>query len=92
MFTTHRMHMPPKRGRPMKPEGSGDETTKMVRLANDVAEMIGWIVKVDGGTAAQLLDPLIRAPIQARYRQIQPQVERIKQALAEAQNRKKDAK
>lgn len=76
--------MPPKRGRPPKEDGSGDAGTRMVRLYNDVADMIGWIVELEGGTAAQLLDPLIRGPIIARFERIKPQVQKIKKARDEA--------
>ncbi len=72
------------RGRPPKENGSGDTKAKMVRLSNDLAGMISWIVKLEGGTASQLLDPLIRGPIQARYAKIKPQVEKIKRAQEEA--------
>lgn len=73
-----------KMGRPPKEDGSGDGKARMVRLQNDIADMISWIVKLEGGTAAQLLDPLIRGPIKARYKRIEPQVKKIKQAQEEA--------
>jgi hypothetical protein len=72
------------RGRPPKDE---DEGTRMVRLYTDLADMIGWIVKLSGKkgyTAAQLVDPLLRPQIVARYDQIKPQVDKIKKAQAEA--------
>lgn len=79
--------MPPKRGRPSKEDSSGDAGTRMVRLYNDVADMVGWIVELEGGTAAQLLDPLIRAAILARYKRIEPQVIKIKKAREEAKRK-----
>lgn len=77
-----------KLGRPTKDDGSGDGKARMVRLQNDMADMISWIVKLEGGTAAQLLDPLIRGPIKARYKRIEPQVKKIKQAQEEARQNK----
>ena len=50
----------------------------MVRMHSDLADMIGWICRVQGGTAALLIDPLVRPQITARYKQIETVVESIK--------------
>ena len=69
-----------KRGRP-----KGDGDTRMVRLNSDLADMIGWIVRIAKKkdatfSAAQLCDPLLRPQIVARYKGIESEVERIKRA------------
>lgn len=74
------------RGRPAKPESEG---TRMVRLQTDLADMIGWIVRItkktdSGFTAAELVDPLLRPQILARYKLIEADVEKIKKAEASA--------
>lgn len=67
-------------GRPPAPEG---EETRMVRLPSDLADMIGWIVKIrkkkdSSYTAAKLCGPLLRPGITSRYKQIEKDVESIK--------------
>jgi hypothetical protein len=79
--------MAKKVGRPRK--GEGEQETKHTRVFMDVAEWIGWIVRIEGGSSAQLLDPLIRSPIGARYKRIEHLVEQVKQAEAEAERLKK---
>ena len=64
------------RGRPTKEEGSAE--TRMIRIHGDLAEMIGWIVELQGLKTANLLDPLLRPAILARYKQIEPEVLAIK--------------
>src|SRR5687767_8270779 len=75
-----RRSMGKKRGRPKLDDGE----TRMVRAYADIADMIGWLVRLEGGTVAGLLDPLIRAPILARYARIQHLVKQIKDAEAQA--------
>ena len=58
----------------------GDEQsdfTRLVRVNADLADMIAWIVRIQGGTAAQLLDPLLRPFVHAKFEQIKPMVEQI---------------
>lgn len=74
------------RGRPAKPEG---EDKKLVKLGADLVEMIGWIVRVTkrerpGYTAADLVDPLLRPQVVARYKLIEDEVKKIKKAEAAA--------
>jgi hypothetical protein len=61
----------------------------MVRLHGDLADMIGWIVRIakkkDANyTAAQLIDPLLRPQIEARFKLIEKDVESIKRSEASA--------
>lgn len=70
------------RGRPKLDDGD----TRMVRAYADVADMIGWIVRVEGGTVAGLIDPLIRAPILARYAKIEHLVRQIQAAEQAAED------
>lgn len=74
------------RGRPPKPD---DEAKKIVKLNADLVEMIGWIVRITkqqrpGYTAAELVDPLLRPQITARYQLIEDDVKKIKKAEASA--------
>ena len=61
------------RGRPKLDEAE----TRMVRVHGDLADMIGWLVRIEGGTVAGLLDPLLRPQLVARYERIRPAVEQI---------------
>lgn len=70
-------------GRPKKSEG--DRGTKHVRLNEDLAEMIGWITRCEGGTSATLCDPLLRPQIEARYAHYSDMIARLKRADAERQ-------
>ena len=81
-------------GRPKNPDGSGDIYARPVRLPKDLAYMIGWICDLHKPrpgepklTAAALIAPLIRGPIEARYAIIKPQVEKIKKARKEAEEK-----
>lgn len=70
-------------GRPRDGEEKG---SKLIRVNDDLAEMISWLVRVKGGTAATIVDPLLRPQITRRYETISQHVEKIK--LAEAAVRK----
>lgn len=57
----------------------------MVRVKDDLADMIGWIVRIakkkdPNYTASQLVDPLLRPQIKARYKLIESDVEKIKKS------------
>lgn len=64
--------------------------TKQIRLKADLADMLGWIAKLqekDTGhkySTARWLDPLIRDAIVAEYEQFRLRVEKIKKTLDEA--------
>jgi hypothetical protein len=67
-----------KTGRPLSSEG--ERGTKQVRIMEDLAEMCSWIVRVEGGTTAQLLDPMVRAEVEARYERHKAAIEKIRAA------------
>lgn len=54
-------------GRPKKEDGKGK--TKHVRINDDLAEMLSWVLQVLGKdhSSAKVLDPHIRGPITALY-------------------------
>ena len=67
-------------GRNKKPDASGavelppdllakytKRTTNHVRVAPDIAFMVNWVTKATGKRTAKLLDPILRASIQAMY-------------------------
>ena len=68
--------MAKERGRPKENE----QGTRQVRVNDDIGEMIGWIIKIEGGSTAKLLDPLIRDSVVARYEAIKGIAESIKKA------------
>ena len=54
-------------------------STKLVRVKDDLAEKIGWLVEFDQiENTAIFLDPLIRPQIEALYNPIEPLVKDIK--------------
>jgi hypothetical protein len=69
-----------------------DKASHQIRVNADLGEMIAWIVRVEETTTAQLLDPMLRAQIVARYKKIEAAVEEIKaaeQALAKVEEEAK---
>lgn len=62
-----------------RPRGGEERGSRLVRLNEDLAEMIAWIVKVEGGTAATLCDPLLRPQITARYKSIEQLVKQVRE-------------
>ena len=89
MITVMEQPMAAKRGRPMKSDGSGDVNSRQVRLPNDLADKIGWIVRIrkhteSGFTVAQLIEPMIRPGVNLQYAKIESQVEKIKKTEREA--------
>lgn len=77
-------------GRPTKAEG--DQGTRLIRAFDDLADMISWIVRVEGGTTAQLIDPMIRPQVVARYTKHLAVVERIKAAEEELRKTEQEAR
>lgn len=67
-----------KAGRPKLDDS--DRGTKQVRVFEDLAEMISWIVRIEGGTTANLLDPMIRAEVESRYERHRAAIEKIRAA------------
>lgn len=68
------------------------EATRQVRVFEDMGEMISWIVRVEGGTTANLLDPMIRVQIEAKYAKHRAVIDKIKAADDELQRVEKEAK
>jgi hypothetical protein len=56
--------------------------TRQVRIAQDLAEMLGGLTDVRGPSAAEFLDPLVRSEITRLYKEIEPVVKRIRRAKA----------
>jgi hypothetical protein len=74
-----------------KGEGRGppDEPgSKLVRVAGDLAEMLGEIYDVTRVPTAEYLDPLIRPHIEADHKLMRAAIESIKQARG--RHRKKE--
>lgn len=70
-------------------EGKGSH---QIRVAPDLGEMISWIIRLEGGTTVQLLDPMIRAQLTARYEKHKPAVEKIQAAEAEVERLEAEAR
>lgn len=66
------------KGRPTNAEGPAN--TRLIRAFEDIADMIAWIVRVEGGTTANLIDPMLRPEVTARYQKHEETVNRIKKA------------
>ncbi len=64
-----------------------DGGTRHLRVYGDLADMVGWIVRIEKTSSAKLVDPLIRPQITARYKQIEKLVEQIKKAEDAARER-----
>jgi hypothetical protein len=78
-----------------QPASSRDESekgTRQVRVFDDVGEMISWIIKIEGGTTAALLDPMIRDGVVARYRRHEEAIKKIRAAEEELEKALQEAK
>lgn len=67
----------------------------MVKLHADLVEMIAFIVRIKrkedpGYSAAELVEPLLRPQIKARYERMQSDAEKIKKAEASALEKMED--
>ncbi len=69
-------------GRPKKPSLApvDESATKLVRIHADLADMLLWIARIEGGTVASLVDPLVRPQITARFKSIEAEVSKIRNA------------
>jgi hypothetical protein len=63
---------------PTKADQNGP-ATKLVRVDADMADMMGWIARLKGGTVAQLVNRVMRAEVEATYKSIKGDVEAIRQ-------------
>lgn len=64
-------------GRPAAYKGGSN---RAIRLPEQVVEMISWIARVEGITAAQVVMPMIAKQLSDRYKRLEPEILRIKQA------------
>ena len=69
--------MPKAGGRGGRPLSGDEHGTRQIRVFEDIADKIAWIVRVRGGSAAQLLDPLIRPEIESLYHLYEDAIKRI---------------
>jgi hypothetical protein len=60
----------------------GGAPTSHIRIAEDLAEMLGWVVRVGGTSAAEFADPLLRPAVEAAFEPIRPIVKKFKAAQA----------
>jgi hypothetical protein len=84
MFGTEGITVPTG-GRPRKNEGK--VSTKHVRINDDLAEMLSWVLRALGKehTSAQILDPHIRGPITALYNKHEATIRMLKKAHRQSQ-------
>lgn len=72
-----------------------EKPTTHVRVMPDLAEMIGWIVRVEKranrGGSAQLLDPMLRPQITARYKKYLPHIQKLQAMEAELEKAEEEA-
>lgn len=64
-----------------QPQNQG---TRQVRMHEDLADMLAGIIEVQGGSVAEILDPIARPEIVARFQQIEPALKTIRAARASA--------
>lgn len=76
MFAGHTLMAGSRGGRPKKGTEAG--ATATVRVFADLAEMIGWIVRLEGTPSSNLIDPLIRPQITARFETLRKDIDAIK--------------
>lgn len=63
-------------GRPAAFEGG----TRQVKLPEDLVQMVQWLARVERRTAAQIIDPLARPEVEARYARRFDDIQAIKAA------------
>ena len=73
-------------------DGGPGGSTRQVRVKSDVAEWLGWIYDIEGVESSELLDPLVRGPVLARYKRIEADVEKVKRTRAEGERLKEEAR
>lgn len=66
--------------------------TRQIRVNEDLGEMISWIIRIEGGSTATLLDPMIRAQIVARFTRYEGVVEKMRAAEAALQKAEEEAR
>lgn len=73
-------------------KSESSEETQQVRVFPDLGEMISLIVRIEGVKTANLLDPMIRPQVTARYNRLRPAVEKILAAEKELERVEQEAK
>ena len=73
---------------PGRPEGK----TKPVRTFEMVAEWVYWISEVTGESQAAVVDPWVRGPAFMRYKELEPEITRLKELRRQADEIKRKAK
>jgi hypothetical protein len=75
------------RGRPKT-----ERRTRGVKVYDDTGEKLAWVLKIEGNkqSAAEFIDPLIRAEVERRYALVAKRVEAIKRALAQPEVARRD--
>lgn len=72
-------------GRPKKDEG--EKGTRHVRVFADLADMLGDIIDVEGGSVANLIDGWLRVHVVARHASLKKQIDAMRKAREEAQRK-----
>lgn len=70
----------PRMGKQRADGDDAEKGTHQIRVHADLGEMISWIIRVEGGKTAQLLDPMLRAQIVARYEKYRDEIELLRKA------------
>lgn len=80
MLTLSRLVMP--KGAKAGQDGGEkvEKGTHQIRVNADLGEMIAWILRIEGGTSAVLLDPMLRAQVTARYKRYEKEIDELRAA------------
>jgi|GEM_PF-6363025 len=90
MMLTMRPTMAHSSTKPVRDEN--EEATRQVRVFEDIGDMVSWIVRVEGCKTANLLDPMIRAEVTARYLKHKDVIDKIRAAEEALAKVESDAK
>ena len=66
-------------------------TSQSIRVGSEIARMVSWICEIEGITSVELIDPLIRPAILARFERMKKEVaeiERMQEKLKEKMHKK----
>lgn len=70
--------------RPVGRPAAFEVGSRMVRLPEDLADMVSWLASIEGVTVAQIIDPLVRPVVSKRYADKYPAIRAIKKAKDDA--------
>lgn len=81
-------------GRPMasSKKGMKKEPTRHVRVKPDIAEAVAWICLAEDIKSKDLLDPILRGPIEAREKKNEKAIAVLKKARADAKKAEAEAR